>query len=127
MAEIKRATRVAEGLREEVAMLLVRKLRDPRVKGAVVARIEMSDDLRNAKIYVRLLEGGDDDRQKELLDGLHRAAGMIKTEATRNLRLRVAPELKFFYDDGQDARTRVEELLEEVRKDDSKHKTTKPA
>jgi ribosome-binding factor A len=123
MAEIKRATRVAEGLREEVAMLLVRKLRDPRVKGAVVARVEMTDDLRNAKIYVRLLEGGDADRQKDLLIGLDRAAGMIKTEATRNLRLRVAPELKFFYDDGQDARTRVEELLEEVRKDDKRTKS----
>jgi ribosome-binding factor A len=123
MAEIKRATRVAEGLREEVAMLLVRKLRDPRVKVAVVARVEMTDDLRNAKIYVRLLEGGDADRQKDLLIGLDRAAGMIKTEATRNLRLRVAPELKFFYDDGQDARTRVEELLEEVRKDDKRTKS----
>jgi ribosome-binding factor A len=123
MAEIKRATRVAEGLREEVAMLLVRKLRDPRVKGAVVARVEMTDDLRNAKIYVRLLESGDADRQKDLLIGLDRAAGMIKTEATRNLRLRVAPELKFFYDDGQDARTRVEELLEEVRKDDKRTKS----
>ncbi|MDB4995405.1 MAG: ribosome-binding factor [Myxococcaceae bacterium] len=123
MAEIKRATRVAEGLREEVAMLLVKKLRDPRVQGAVVARVEMTDDLRNAKIYVRLLEGGDAERQKDLLIGLDRAAGMIRTEATRNLRLRVAPELKFFYDDGQDARTRVEELLEEVRKDDKRTKS----
>jgi ribosome-binding factor A len=123
MAEIKRATRVAEGLREEVALLLVRKLRDPRVQGAVVARVEMTDDLRNAKIYVRLLEGGDAEKQKDLLIGLDRAAGMIKTEATRNLRLRVAPELKFFYDDGQDARTRVEELLEEVRKDDKRTKS----
>src|ERR1700743_2659560 len=107
MAEIKRASRVAEGLRQELSMLVSQTLRDPRARGAVISRVEMTDDLREARVYVRALEGAEDDaRKKELVKGLASAAGVLRREATRALKLRVAPELKFFYDEGDDQRTR---------------------
>jgi len=118
MGEVKRATRVAEGLRQELAVLVSQSLRDPRVRGAVVSRVEMTDDLREARVYVRVLEGTDDkERKKELVLGLSRAAGMLRHEVTKALKLRVAPELKFFFDEGDDKRTRVESLLMEIEHD----------
>ena len=116
MAEIKRATRVAEGLRQELATLLLQRVRDPRVgAGVVVSRIEMSSDLRTAKVHVRLLEGGDQDpRRKTLLEGLERARHMLQREATRALQLRFVPELRFYYDDGTDKTSRIEQLLDEI-------------
>src|SRR4051794_22517498 len=114
-AEVKRASRVAEGVREAVAELLVRKIRDPRVAGAVVSRVQMTDDLRNARVYVRLLAGGEDPAARALLlKGLTSAAGMMRAHVTKSLSLRVAPELKFFYDDGLDRSTRVAELLDKI-------------
>jgi ribosome-binding factor A len=124
MGEIKRASRVAEGLRQELSMLVSQTLRDPRARGAVISRVEMTDDLREARVYVRALEGAQDDaRKKELVKGLASAAGVLRREATRALKLRVAPELKFFYDEGDDQRTRVESLLMEIEHDARKKKS----
>ncbi len=90
-------------------------VKDPRASGAVVTRTEMSDDLRTARVYVRLLAGDDEARRRELLGALRRASGLIRREVTRRLRLRFAPELRFLYDDGIDATSRIEELLNEIR------------
>jgi ribosome-binding factor A len=117
MAEVKRASRVAVRVREELAMLIGREVRDPRAAGAIVTRVEMTDDLRQARIYVRTLQG---DGADEVIAGLTRASSMLRREVTNRLKLRSAPELRFFYDDKLDAVTRIEELLEEVRKDRTK-------
>ena len=119
VAEVKRATRVAERVREEIAVTLGRTVRDPRIKGVVVSRVVVTDDLRSARVYVRLLEGAEDEkRRRALIEGLARAAGMLRQSVTRSLGLRFAPELRFFYDEGQDKITRIEELLAEVKKED---------
>jgi ribosome-binding factor A len=126
MGEIKRATRVAEGVRQEISVLISQSLRDPRVRGAVVSRVEMTDDLREARVYVRALEGSEDkEKKKELVEGLTRAAGMLRREIAKALKLRVAPELKFFFDEGDDKRTRVESLLMEIEHDARKQTKSK--
>lgn len=113
--DVKRGTRVGERIREELANIISRKVRDPRVMGAIVSRVEVTDDLRSARIYVRLLEGGEDAKKRDLLiEGLSRAAGMLRQTVTKSLALRFAPELKFFYDVGQDKLTRIQDLLDEV-------------
>ena len=110
-----RARRVGEGVREELAALVARELKDPRAAGAVVTGVEMTDDLRSARVRVRLLAGGEDlEGRKRLVEALGRAAGMLRREITQRLRLRTAPELKFVYDDGADRSTRGEELLAEI-------------
>ncbi len=117
MAEVKRAVRVAERVRESLAMLFIRDARDPRLAQVVVSRIEMPDDLRSARVYVRTLDGSG---QEETMIALERAAGMIRREITARVKLRYAPTLQFVFDSGQDNATRVEQLLEEVREDDRK-------
>jgi ribosome-binding factor A len=113
MAEVKRAVRVAGRVREELAWLLTRDVRDPRLAGVTVARVEMPDDLRSARVYVRLLDDSEAKRTAALA-GLARATGMLRREVTKRVGLRYAPELSFRYDDGQDKTTRIEELLAEV-------------
>jgi ribosome-binding factor A len=110
--EVKRSVRVAERLREELGWLITRDVRDPRLEGVIVSRVEMPDDLRAARVYFRVLDVA---RKDDALEGLERAAGMMRRELTRRLKLRFAPELRFYYDVGQDKVNRIEELLAEVK------------
>ncbi len=113
-----RAKRVGEGVRVELASLLTNEVKDPRAAGAIVTRVEMTADLRSARVNVRLLEGGDDAaRRKGAVDALRRASGMLRREVTQRLGLRYAPELKFQYDDGVDHLTNVERVLAEIEAD----------
>jgi len=121
--DVKRSVRLSARVAKEVAWALGRDVRDPRVADVTVTRVEMPDDLRAAKVYVRLLTRGDDaDARKEALTGLKRAAGMLRKTIAGRLGLRVSPELAFFYDEGLDDLTRIEMLLEEVKADARKKK-----
>jgi ribosome-binding factor A len=110
-----RVRRVEKGLREELATMLAHEVKDPGAAGAVVTRVELTNDLRSAKVHVRVLEGGDDPaRRLSVVAALGRATGMLRREVTQRLQLRSAPELRFVYDDGLDNTTRVEQLLAEI-------------
>ncbi|HEX7665441.1 MAG TPA: 30S ribosome-binding factor RbfA [Polyangiaceae bacterium] len=123
MGEVKRSARVAEGLMQELAVQIGQHLRDPRVKNTVVSRVELTDDLRTARVYVRALEGSEDKaRNDAILEGLAKAAGVLRRQATKALKLRVAPELTFFYDDGLDKRTRIDSLLLEIEHENREKK-----
>lgn len=110
-----RVRRVEESVREEIASLLSTAVKDPKAAGAIVTRVEMSGDFRGARVHVRLLEGGHDERRRhEVVAALRRGAGMLRREVAARLRLRFAPELKFQYDDGVDHVTNVERILAEI-------------
>ena len=113
MSGVKRATRVAGRLQEELAAA-IRELRDPRVAGVLVSRVEVTDDLQSAKAFVRVEQG---DGMKAALAGLEAAAGRLRREVARSLQLRYAPTLRFYYDEAPDAVSRIEELLREVKRD----------
>ncbi len=124
--EVKRAVRVAERVREELAACL-RSLRDPRLEGAMTTRVEMTDDLQLAKVYVRAMgvaDAVDARRKKELLRGLDAASPRIRREVTAAVALRYAPTFKFYYDEGVEAASRVEELLREI--DEEKKRAGEP-
>lgn len=116
--ETKRSTRVAAQLRQEVARLVQRELADPRLEGLMVSGVWLSDDLRVAKISYRIATtavGAEHDaRKKDASVALERAKGRLRKAVTDRLGLRVAPELRFVYDEGLDARHRIDELLHEI-------------
>jgi ribosome-binding factor A len=114
-----RSARVAARVQEELAALL-RSLSDPRLKGVFVSRVEMTDDLQTAKVYVRHEQAGQlsPTAQRSLLKGFESASGRLRKEVARAVALRRAPELRFIYDAGQDSALRVEELLREIRAED---------
>ena len=121
--EVKRAVRVSERVRAELANIL-RSLRDPRLQNVTITNVVMTDDLQLAKVYVRVLgvaEEADARRKKELLRGLDAAGPRLRREVSQATGLRYAPTLKFYYDEGVEAATRVEEILREI--DEEKKRT----
>ena len=116
MSGVKRATRVAGRIQEELAAA-VRGLSDPRLTDVVVARAEVTDDLQSAKVYVRHTLGATSEQQRAMLRGLEAASGRLRKEVAQALKLRYAPTLRFYYDEAQDAVQRIEELLQEVKRE----------
>jgi len=89
----KRATRVADQIRMEVADILMRKTKDPRVGVVTVTDVELTSDLRLARIFVTT--GPDEKQEADALAGLTKAAGFIRAELGRRVNLRYTPELIF--------------------------------
>jgi ribosome-binding factor A len=107
----RRPERLAEEIREEVARMIASELKDPRLGFVTVTRVELARDLRYARVHVGIL-GGDDERQKSLR-ALRGAAGFVRRELGRRLRIHHTPEIDFRYDKGLDATDRVARLLQE--------------
>jgi ribosome-binding factor A len=117
MSDVKRATKVAGRLREELVAAL-RGLSDPRTAGVLVTRVEVSDDLQNAKVYVRReLGAATDEERRPILKGLEAASGRLRREVAHALALRYAPTFRFYYDEAPDALDRVEEILREIKRE----------
>jgi ribosome-binding factor A len=108
----RRSERVAEEIREEVARLLAREVRDPRIGFVTVTRVSLTPDLHVARVYVGVL--GDETQRKRTLAGLRHSAGYMRRLVGQRLRLRTTPELHFSYDEGLDATERVAQLLDET-------------
>jgi ribosome-binding factor A len=104
----KRVTRVAELLREQIALILLHKSHDPRLHDLTVTGVEMSPDLKQARVFYLLREGVD---AALVQAALKKALGFIKQELAREHLLRVMPELFFLPDTGLDKAARLEELL----------------
>jgi len=102
---------VAEEIREEVAQIIGRELKDPRIGFVTVTRVTLTPDLRTAHVNVGIL--GDAAQHEKTLDGLRKAAGFMRREVGRRIRMRHTPELVFHYDEGLDATDRVARLLAE--------------
>lgn len=117
MAEVKRAVRVAARIQEELALLIARTVKDPRVVGVVISRVAVTDDLRLARVKFRILDDNGDERRDQALEGLKKATPLLRRELTRAAKLRVAPELTFFHDAGIDDVLNVERLLHEIAVD----------
>lgn len=109
----RRSERLAEEIREAVARIIALGLNDPRIGFVTVTRASLTADLRTARVYVGVL--GDHSQRTKTLAGLAQAAGFIRREVGRRVRMRHTPELSFHYDSGLDATDRVAQLLEENR------------
>ena len=108
MAE-RRPERVAHLVQSELARLLIREVKDPRLHLVTVTAVKMTPDLRVARVYVRTLEEGTD--RADLVRALQRAAPFLRGEVGRALGLRLTPELRFEYDALPDTARRLDELL----------------
>ena len=104
-----RPTRVAELLQSEIADLLLRQLKDPRLSMATISRVDVSADLREARVYVSRV--GDENEQKETMTGFARATGFIRSQLGKRLKLRYTPNLTFFLDTAIAEGVRISRLL----------------
>jgi ribosome-binding factor A len=108
----RRTERVAEEVKEAVADLIARGLKDPRVGFVTVTRVALTPDLRIAHVNVGVL--GDARDRGKTLAALKQAAGFLRRELGRRVRMRHTPELQFHYDEGLDATDRVARILAEL-------------
>lgn len=109
---MRRPERLAEVLREEIIEIVGYELDDPRVAGVTVTDVRVTDNLRDAKVYV--LVQGTEPQIKEAMKALQRAATYVKQQVALNLNLRYAPHLHFARDTVEENAARVSQLLEEV-------------
>jgi len=114
----RRADRVSERIRSELMDLMLRgSVRDPAAKDVVVSAVRMTDDLSIARVYVRVLEEIDTDRQEAVVAALGRASGFLRHEIGQRLQLRHVPKLDFYWDEVVDSALRIESILQEIRED----------
>ncbi len=111
--QTKRSERVGDLILEYVSQLLSRGINDPRVGVVTLTGVDVSNDLKHARIFFSLLVNQQE--KDEVLSGLKSASGFIRSKIARELKLRFVPTLEFVYDDTQANAQRIEELLRKVK------------
>ena len=111
----KRPKRVADIIKNEIALLLLRKVKDPRLSSVSIVNAEVTKDLRRAIVYYSVL--GDDKQVAKAAEGLERAKGFIRSHLARELGLRATPELVFKRDLSMEHQEKMERLLKEINID----------
>lgn len=96
----------------ELAELISRQVKDPRIGFATITRVELTPDLHLARVYVSVL--GSLEEQQSSIEGLSSAAGFLRHEIRHRLDLRRVPELVFVLDHGAEAGERIEALLRQI-------------
>ncbi len=120
----KRSTRVADQIRTEVADILMRKTKDPRVGVVTVTDVELTSDLRVARIFVTT--GPDEKQEAGAFAGLAKAAGFIRAELGRRVNLRYTPELIFQKDTTGPRGDRILSILHQLEESSSSAQADAP-
>jgi ribosome-binding factor A len=110
--EQKRSSRVAEAIRNELATLLLSKVRDPRLLDVSISRVEVPDDLSLARIYFTVFGGKKEIREAGI--GLERAKGFMRSHIAKTLNLRFTPAIIFRYDDVVEKVAELEEIFQDI-------------
>ncbi len=113
--EYKRSQRVAELVRHQISDIIARELKDPGVGMVSITKVQITDDLRHAKIYVSVL--GDEATSVKSLAGLSRAGNFIRSSLGKHTDLRVNPELSFVRDDSAEYAQNIDVLLNKIERE----------
>ncbi len=108
-----RVEKVQELMKQEVSQMILRELKDPRIGFVTVTQVELTGDLREAKIYVSIM--GSEQQIKDCWQGLQSALGFIRREIGRRIRLRYTPEISFALDKSLDYSAHIQELLLKIK------------
>jgi len=111
----KRPKRVADMIKNEIALLLLSKVKDPRLAQVTIIEVEVTRDLRKAIVFYSVL--GDDNQIRKAAEGLDRAKGFIRSHLARVLGMRATPELVFKHDRSLAHQAEMERLLKEIHVD----------
>ena len=112
MANSRRVLKAAEAIREVVGMAIITDLRDPRIEHVTVTYVEVSADMRHAKVHVSIM--GDEKRQELCMRGLQNAAGYLQSKVANRIDTRYTPRIQFVIDKGVKNAAEVARILKEV-------------
>ncbi|MBP1763654.1 MAG: rbfA [Firmicutes bacterium] len=114
-----RVEKVQEFIKQEVGKMLVTgEIKDPRIGFVTVTHVEVTGDLSTATIYISLY--GSDDQKAATWTGLQSALGFMRSEISKRIRLRVAPELVLRLDESLNYSARIQELLQQIKEEEKK-------
>ena len=110
---VPRTVRLDEQFREEISKLLMKGLKDPRIGFVTISRVEITNDLSYAKVFISVL--GSDREKAASLIGLRNSAGFIRTYLGKALKIRKITQLSFLLDESLDHAMHIEEILAELK------------
>jgi ribosome-binding factor A len=108
----RRTDRLSDLLRAELSELILREIKDPRIKLVSLTGVDVTSDLRRAVVRVSVL--GEESQREEAVEALRHARGFLRTELAHRLRTRVTPELIFELDRGAEHSQKISDLLESL-------------
>src|SRR5262245_66375053 len=117
----RRLQKAAEAIREVVSMAILTDLRDPRIEGVTVTYVEVSPDMRQAKVHVSIM--GSDTQQRLCLKGLQNSAGYLQSKISDRIDTRYTPRLRFELDEGVKKSLAISQMLQELLPDESPQAT----
>ena len=120
--EFSRTQRVSQEMQKEIAIILQREVKDPRIGMVTGSGGEVSRDLAYAKVFVTFLNDSDPNAVRVGLKALHEASGFIRMLIGKAMRLRVVPELTFSYDNSLVEGMRMSNLVTSVVKNDEERR-----
>ena len=110
-----RPARIAHQLQQEIAVIVQRELKDPRLGFVTITRVELSGDLRHAKVFFSCLGGqADVHRSQEALD---HSAPFVRSLIKKRFRLRIIPEIAFRFDASIEGSLRITQTLDQLEQD----------
>lgn len=115
--EFSRTQRVAQQLQKELAVILQREIKDPRIGMATISSVDVSRDMGYAKVYVTFLTVGEQ-TPEDSLEALREMAPYIRSLLGKQIRLRVTPELNFIFDKSLTEGMRISSLVSKAVRDD---------
>ena len=120
----RRLLKAAEAIREVVATSILTDLRDPRVRDVTVLGVEVSPDMREAKVSVSVM--GPEAQQLLSIRGLQNAAGFLQSRIADRIETRYTPKLRFVLDQGTKNVASVGEILERIRREQASDASIDP-
>jgi ribosome-binding factor A len=108
----RRTQKAAEAIREVVSLAILADLKDPRISDVTVTYVEVSRDMRQAKVYVSVM--GNDTKQQLSLRGLQNAAGFLQSKVAKRIDTRYTPRLTFVLDLGVKRSIEISQILQTV-------------
>ncbi|APS28732.1 30S ribosome-binding factor RbfA [Pectobacterium brasiliense] len=121
--EFSRTQRVAQEMQKEIAIIIQREVKDPRIGMATVSGVEVSRDLAYAKVFVTFLNDNEPEQVQTAIKALQDASGFIRTLVGKAMRLRVVPALTFSYDNSLVEGMRMSNLVTNVIKNDTERRS----
>ena len=109
--EYSRTSRVADHLQRELAGLIQREVRDPRVGMVSVTGVDVSRDMGHAKVHYTVLSNSEVDNIEEVTAVLNKAAGFLRSQLSRDSSMRSVPQLRFYFDSSVGRGRYLEDLI----------------
>ncbi len=115
MLPYKRSDRVGDLIREEVADIIMYKLKDPRIGFVTVTGVDLSPDLKIAKVYVSILK---EEEREQTLEVLNSSKHFIRSALTKRLKMKFIPSIEFRQDTSIEYGFKIDKLLKDIKKSD---------